>query len=243
MEKFNWEKSIEKYDSEKAKKNKLPLYYDYYNITKDFKNVYEPAEDTFLLIDSILNDIDNGELSKQNIVSIELGIGNCLVSCCFLGKVKEKGINIEKHFCIDINKDAIELGKRLINNYNLSENVIFLESDLFESINTQNKFDVVIFNPPYVTTDEDEYKKGLINKDIYASWAGGKKGSETIFKFANQIKDFIKPDGVIYLLLSKENEYESIIEKITSLCGFDCEILMKRKAINEKLGVFKFYKK
>ena len=143
MEKFNWEQTIEKFDSDKAKKNKLPIYYDYYDITKDFKNVYEPAEDTFLLIDSILNDIDNEGLQKQNIVSIELGIGNCLVSCCFLGKVKEKGIKIEKHFCIDINKDAIELGKRLIDNYKLSENVIFLESDLFESIDKQNKFDVI----------------------------------------------------------------------------------------------------
>ena len=247
---FSWEKCESVYDNLESKKKSLPIFYNFYNISNDFQNVYEPAEDTFLLIDSIFNDINylknnNYFVKNKEINSIEIGCGNGLISCCYLNLIKELNIKINSHYCIDINKDAVNLTKKLINNYNLNNNTYFIESDLFNNNLLINKlFNIIIFNPPYVTTDENEYKNALKNKDIYASWAGGKNGSETIYKFIEQIKNHINlENGIIYLLLSKENEYENIIKKIYDELGFDFDLLMKRKAINEKLAVFKFYNK
>ena len=192
-----------------------------------------------------MNDLIN-EKEKNKflnpIKSIEIGCGNGLVSCCYLDIIKKENITLEKHFCIDINKDALNLTEKLIKNYNLNNNVYFIESDLFSNFKNNEKFDIIIFNPPYVTTDDDEYKRALEKKDIYASWAGGKKGSETIFKFISQLKNFIKEDSIIYLLLSKENEFFKIIDDINNCINFQFEILMKKKATNEKLAVFKFFK-
>ena len=238
-EKFSWENSKSKYENNNKKS--LPIFYDFYDLSNDFKNVYEPAEDTFLLIDSITNDLDKNKLFNP-IKSIEIGCGNGLVSCCYLDILKKENFKLEKHFCIDINKDALNLTEKLIKNYNLNNNVFFIESDLFSNFKNNEKFDIIIFNPPYVTTDDDEYKRSLEKKDIYASWAGGKKGSETIFKFISQLKNFIKEDSIIYLLLSKENEYLKIIDDINNCINFQFEILMKIKATNEKLAVFKFFK-
>ncbi len=242
-EKFSWENSKSKYENNNKKS--LPIFYDFYDLSNDFKNVYEPAEDTFLLIDSIMNDLIN-EKEKNKflnpIKSIEIGCGNGLVSCCYLDILKQENFQLEKHFCIDINKDALNLTEKLIKNYNLNDKVYFIESDLFSNFKNNEKFDIIIFNPPYVTTDDDEYKRALEKKDIYASWAGGKKGSETIFKFISQLKDFIKDDSIIYLLLSKENEFFKIIDDINNCINFQFEILMKIKATNEKLAVFKFFK-
>ena len=236
---FSWDNSQSKYENNNKKS--LPIFYDFYDLSNDFKNVYEPAEDTFLLIDSITNDLDKNKLFNP-IKSIEIGCGNGLVSCCYLDIIKKENITLEKHFCIDINKDALNLTEKLIKNYNLNNNVYFIESDLFSNFKNNEKFDIIIFNPPYVTTDDDEYKRALEKKDIYASWAGGKKGSETIFKFISQLKNFIKEDSIIYLLLSKENEYLKIIDDINNCINFQFEILMKKKATNEKLAVFKFFK-
>jgi release factor glutamine methyltransferase len=240
---FSWDNSQSKYENNNKKS--LPIFYDFYDLSNDFKNVYEPAEDTFLLIDSITNDLIN-EKEKNKLLnpikSIEIGCGNGLVSCCYLDILKKENFKLEKHFCIDINKDALNLTEKLIKNYNLNDKVYFIESDLFSNFKNNEKFDIIIFNPPYVTTDDDEYKRALEKKDIYASWAGGKKGSETIFKFISQLKDFIKDDSIIYLLLSKENEFFKIIDDINNCINFQFEILMKIKATNEKLAVFKFFK-
>ena len=89
-DKISWENMPEKYPIDTSKKS-LPEFYDFYNLSQDFLNVYEPSEDTFLLIDSLELELDN--LFSQNyfdqltkITSIELGCGNGLISCCFLSR-------------------------------------------------------------------------------------------------------------------------------------------------------------
>jgi len=53
-----------------------------------------------------------------------------------------------------------------------------LFSDLFSAFfKPRPLFDVIIFNPPYVPTDADEYARSLRDRDISASWAGGNNGS------------------------------------------------------------------
>ena len=237
---FNWENSPEKYPMDTSKKS-LPIFYDFYDLSKDFENVYEPAEDSFLLIDSLEQELENIKFDKnKKITSIELGCGNGLISCCYLSKLKELNIDIINHYCIDINKDAVNLTQKIIKNYNLDKNVNVLEGDLFNNFEKDKIFDIIIFNPPYVTTDSEEYDRALKEKNIYASWAGGKKGSETIIRFVKELKGHINENSIIFLLLSKENEYNIIINDIKNNYDLDCEILMRKQFKNERLCVFKF---
>ena len=244
---FSWENTQEKYPINTSKKS-LPIFYDFYDLSKDFLNVYEPSEDTFLLIDSLELEIENLFLNNyfknlEKITSIELGCGNGLVSCCFLSKLKSLNINKKvNHYCVDINKHAINLTKGLLTNYDLDKDTSFIESNLFDNIDKNEIFDIIIFNPPYVTTDKEEYERALKEKDIYAAWAGGNKGSETIHKFVKELNGKISDKGIIFLLLSKENDYNLIINNITTKYNMNFELLMRKQFKNEKLAVFKFYK-
>ena len=240
---FSWENDPEKYPINTSKKP-LPIFYDFYDLSKDFQNVYEPAEDSFLLIDSLEKDLEYINFDKnKKITSIELGCGSGLVSCCFLSKLKELNINKLNHYCVDINKDAVNLTQKLLKNYNLDVDVSVLEGDLFNNFDKDKFFDIIIFNPPYVTTDNEEYERALKEKDIFAAWAGGKKGSETINRFINDLKGHTNENSIIFLLLSKENDYENIIYNLKKLYNFECEILMRKQFKNERLCVLKFYKK
>ena len=247
LQNFSWENTKEKYPIDTSKKS-LPEFYDFYELSKDFLNVYEPSEDTFLLIDSIEIELENlFSLNYfntiENITSIELGCGNGLVSCCFLSKLKKLNTNKNiHHYCIDINKDAINLTKRILAKYNLDNNVTFIESNLFNNIDKKESFNIIIFNPPYVTTDKEEYERALKEKDIYAAWAGGNKGSETINKFVEELKGRISDKCIILLLLSKENDYNNIINNIKSKYRLNCELLIRKTFKNEKLAVFSFFK-
>ena len=243
---FSWENAIQKYSIDTSKKP-LPIFYDFYDLSKDFLNVYEPSDDTFLLIDAIEFELDNLNTQSyfnnlEKITSIELGCGNGLVSCCYLSKLKNLNINKQiNHYCIDINKDAINLTKNILSKYNFNNNTIIKESDLFNNIDKNKKFDIIIFNPPYVTTEGGEYTRALKEKDIYAAWAGGKKGSETINKFVQELNGRINNNTIIFLLLSKENDYNLIINNIKSKYNLNYELLMKKQFKNEKLAIFKFF--
>ena len=43
-------------------------------------------------------------------------------------------------------------------------------------MNLQQEFDVIIFNPPYVVTSEEELSEDQSKMSIEASWAGGEYG-------------------------------------------------------------------
>ena len=138
MIKISWENLIDKYKESDISAKKLPEFFNFYK-QKDFKEVYEPAEDTFLLTDVL-------ELEKEELINrklnntIELGCGSGFVSCFFLKMLN----NSTSHYCVDINESALELTKRLFAQYEINANV--MKSDLFENLGNIT-FDVILFNP------------------------------------------------------------------------------------------------
>jgi methylase of polypeptide subunit release factors len=128
-----------KYSEDQIVEKKLPQFYDYYEL-KDFDNVYEPAEDTFLLTD-VLGLEKECIRSMTDIVSIEIGVGSGYVSTYFVDKYSDC---IKKHICVDVNDDALKLTERIMSRMNLT-NVDVVKSNLFENIN--EKVDIIIFNP------------------------------------------------------------------------------------------------
>ena len=239
----NWDNFKDKYNESNLTNKKLPKAFDIFDIKNDFINVYEPAEDSFLLIDILELEIPIIVKSYENeIKSIEVGCGSGLVSYQFLNILKKNSDNKLKHYCIDINADAISLTNKLLKNTNMINDCILLESNLFEKVSFEF-FDIIIFNPPYVTTEKDELDQAQIFRDISASWAGGFQGSEIIFKFINQLESVISKKCLIYLLLSRENDYKNIIIQMKTKYNFECECLLRRKSKNESLGMFKFTRK
>lgn len=102
------------------------------------------------------------------------------------------------------------------------------------------KFDVITSNPPYIPTNEII----SLNKDVQNEPAlaldGGKDGLDYYRKIAKHAKEYLKPNGKIYLeigynqkqdvmeLLEKEDEYINI-KCIKDLAGNNRVIIAERK--------------
>lgn len=94
----------------------------------------------------------------------------------------------------DINPNAIECAKRNIE-LNDIRNMSVFYSNLFE--NVEGKFDLILFNPPYLPSDYlplNVYKEGGYLK---RSWDGGEDGRKLTDKFIEDVKDFLKHRGRI----------------------------------------------
>ncbi len=77
---------------------------------KDGQNVYEPAEDTYLLCDGILNDKEFlFELNPEIIVEVGSGSGCVIVFTTMLMNSLMKDGCIHKSFALDINPKALEM--------------------------------------------------------------------------------------------------------------------------------------
>jgi len=192
--------------------------YDDYSLNLP-KTCYLPSDDTFLLLDALKKEALN---NYKN--ALELGFGSGIISLYL-----SKKINMVD--CCDINEDVIDYFKNLVDKENLNINVI--KSNLFTNIN--KKYDVIVFNPPYVPSE----KINLKDKEAIAT-DGGKEGSEIIHQFLKNLNKFLKKEGVCYLLISSLNNPERIIKNIKK--EFSVKIINKKKLFFEELLILKILK-
>lgn len=194
----------------------------------DFEHVYEPSEDSFLLIDALEKDLVYVK-AKNPTFCLEVGSGSGVIIGAF-------GMAFPYTICMstDINFKACIMTKQTA-----SFNNVILDSVNMDlaSLFIDKKFDVIIFNPPYVVTATEECR---VN-DISASWAGGVKGREVTDRLLHMIPKKLADHGVLYLLLIEDNIPVEVTQ-IMSMYGFKSETVLRRRVRNEQQLVLKFYK-
>ena len=168
--------------------------------------IYEPAEDSYLMSEVLKQRIKNPDLS-----CLEIGVGSGIQ----LQTLKKIGVKYIKG--VDINKKAVMHCRKL--------GFDCLPSDLFSSIKENEKFDFIIFNPPYLPKDKRE------PKDSQKATTGGKLGSIIINKFLQQAKSHLKPEGKILLLTSS-------LTKGIKWLDYKKKLISKKKIFMEELYVW-----
>lgn len=175
--------------------------------------MYNPSEDSFLLsetLKSYLKDKVNNKNKSIKILDMGSGRGIQAETCLNLG--------FKNIICADVDEEAVKFLKQ--------KNFRAIKSNLFSKI--KGKFNLIIFNPPYLP--EDKYDK---EKDT----SGGKKGYETILKFLEQTKFHLEKNGEILLLFSSLSQPKIIINKAEEI-GYKLKFLASKKLFFEELYVY-----
>jgi release factor glutamine methyltransferase len=174
--------------------------------------VYEPKEDSALLAGNLR--IDKGDYV------LDMGCGSGIQAIVASRKAK-------KVLAVDINPRAIKTARENAETNN-AENIDYRISDLFEKIKENEKFDLIIFNPPYVPSDE---------KDMEArAWAGGILGRETIDRFIEDAPKHLTEKGRIQLLVSSVNDPHDIIRTLAKK-NLETKIIASEKLWFEELFI------
>ena len=170
--------------------------------------IYQPEEDSFLLSRVLENEVPKILIRNPNLTFLEVGSG----SGTQLVKAEQIGIKNGNIFACDINEKAVHLCE------NKGFNCIL--SNLFENIS--GKYDIIVFNPPYLPIDKQEPETSQL------ATTGGEYGSKIINKFLKQAKKHCKSTTKIFLItssLTKQVDFE----------GYKNEIVGKKKIFFEEL--------
>ena len=167
-------------------------------------SIYQPEEDSYLMQKILEEYIEDKEIKV-----LEIGVGSGI-------QLKTlKKLKIQNIFGVDINQEAVKHCKKL--GFNCKR------SNLFSKV--KEKYNLVIFNPPYLPEDKREPKE---SKTVTT---GGKNGSEIINKFLKEAKKYLTPEGKIFLLVS------SLTKKI-NFKGYKKKIIAKKKIFFEELFIY-----
>ncbi|XP_066516185.1 methyltransferase N6AMT1 [Hoplias malabaricus] len=197
-----------------------------------FSEVYEPAEDSFLLIDALEKDAD---LLKQSrpAVCLEVGSGSGVVSA-FLASITGPDA---LYLCTDLNPAAAQCTAETshCNRLHLQPVITDLTQCFLPRLN--GLVDILLFNPPYVVTPSEE----VGSHGIEASWAGGKRGREVMDRFFPIIPQLLSNQGMFYLVTVSDNNPDEIIALLKD-SGLRGTVRLSRQAGMERLSILRFSK-
>jgi release factor glutamine methyltransferase len=154
-------------------------------------DIYEPREDSYLLQKHV------AKYATGCVLDVGTGSGIQALTAI-------KNSNVRDVVAVDINTLAIAELNDKIKQQKLRK-IKAITSNLFENITT--KFDLIIFNPPYLPQDE-----GIVDPALY----GGKKGWEVSGEFLQQASEYLVPHGKILFLfstLTNKEKIEAIIQE------------------------------
>ena len=190
-----------------------------------YPEVYEPAEDTFQLIESV--EVKEGD----TVLEIGTGCGIVALECARIGA---------EVICSDLNPHAVKLAKRnyLTDKSSLKGSVEIRQGDLFSVLNKDERFDVIIFNPPYLPTQPEDRMGGTGWFDIATD--GGVDGLEITKRFINGLNKHLKKTGHAYFVFSSLSDRKKLDEYIFN-AGLKSEIILSRLFDDEQIDVYCIY--
>ncbi len=184
------------------------------------ENVYVPAEDSYLLADNL--EINDG----QSV--LEIGTGSGIVAM-YASRLTDS-ITVT-----DINSDACLLAERNFKDNGI-ENIEILFGNLFEPVENR-KFDVILFNTPYLPTEEDE----VIDDTINYAFDGGLNGRKVIDVFLDEVGNHLNDGGIVQMIQSSLSGNDETLERFDKL-GFIAEIKEKEHFFFEDITLINAYK-
>jgi release factor glutamine methyltransferase len=164
------------------------------------EQVYSPREDSFLLLESI----SKVPLAGKAVLDVGTGSGVIGLYCASCGALVT---------VTDVDETALMSTRKAAKSLGLSLKTI--RSDLFS--NVSGKFDLILFNPPYLPSDESQDR----------TVDGGHMGRDLADRFLASLPRHLKKDGAAHLILSSLNNPEELLAKYSEFRF----AITKRKAL------------
>lgn len=154
------------------------------------EGVLIPRADTECLVEKLI------ELAKENGLKdiLDIGVGSGAISVSLAKYLKESRV-----FGIDISQKALEIAKINAKNNNVEENLTIKESNLLSIFkDTNQKFDIIVSNPPYIKTEVINTLHSQV-KDFEPVLAldGGEDGLMFYRKIVKDSINFLNPKAIL----------------------------------------------
>ena len=183
-------------------------------------NVYIPAEDSYLLADNLK--------IKPGQSVLEIGTGSGIVAM-YASRLTDKVT------ATDINFDACELARKNFEENGI-ENIEILFGNMFEPVKNR-KFDVILFNTPYLPTEDGE----VIESNLNYAFDGGLDGRKVIDLFLNEVGNHLNDGGIVQMIQSSLSGNDATLDRFDEM-GFIAEIAASEHFFFEDITLINAYK-
>lgn len=142
------EKQLEILEEKATKRanTKLPIQYiigeayfmgEFFKVTPD---VLIPRDETEILVTKAIEFVEKDEMKNV----LDIGTGSGCIACTIAHKTDATVLGV------DISSDALRVALDNVTRLGINNRAVFRKSDLFSKVREEEKFDMIISNPPYI---------------------------------------------------------------------------------------------
>lgn len=182
---------------------------------RDIETVYQPAEDSKLLADTVVDEVDSG----QRI--LDVGTGSGYVAARLREETGAEAVGV------DLNPDACKQAFR--------NGVPVVRGDMFEPFSDKS-FDIVVCNPPYLPTPPEREWDDWMERAL----SGGEDGRAMVDPFLDGVSRVLRDGGEAYLLISTLTGPEEV-RSFAERQELESKIIAEESHPFEKLLVVRFW--
>ena len=184
-----------------------------FKVTSD---VLSPRMETEELVYKVIDYIRKNNLT--NIKILDLCTGSGIIGITLKKELEEFDVKI---LASDISSRALTVAKE--NASSLEADISFVESDLFSNI--QDKFDIIVSNPPYIAHDEKKtIKENVLNYDPHLALFAGEEGMYFYRNIIEKSRSYLNEKGIMFfeigydqkekiITLGENNKFETVVYK------------------------------
>lgn len=174
------------------------------------KNVLIPRQDTEILVEEVIKIAKR--INAKKILDLCTGSGAIAVSLA-------KYLPQTEITAIDISNDALKIAKKNAVSNNVENQITFISSDMFTNLN-EEKFDIIVSNPPYIKTNIIKKLDIQVKNEPYIALDGGKDGLDFYKKIINESYQYLKYNGYLCLEIGFDQKFD-VIELIENAEKFE----------------------
>ena len=175
------------------------------------KNVLIPRQDTEILVEEVIKIAK--KINARKVLDLCTGSGAIAVSLA-------KYLPQAEITAIDISNDALKIAKKNAISNNVQNKITFISSDMFTNL-SEEKFDIIVSNPPYIKTNVIKNLDIQVQNEPYIALDGGKDGLDFYKKIINESYQYLKYNGYLCLEIGFDQKIDVIelIENTESFTG------------------------
>ena len=151
------------------------------------EDVLIPRPDTEILVEEVIKIAR--KINAKKILDMCTGSGVIAVS---LAKYLD---NVEIT-AVDISEKSLDVAKTNAKNNEIENKITFIESNLFENI-VNEKYDIIVSNPPYIRKDVIKTLTKEVQKEPKIALDGGYDGLDFYRKITHQSEEYLKFNGYL----------------------------------------------
>lgn len=174
------------------------------------KNVLIPRQDTEILVEEVIKIAKR--INAKKILDLCTGSGAIAVSLA-------KYLPQTEITAIDISNDALKIAKKNAVSNNVENQITFISSDMFTNLN-EEKFDIIVSNPPYIKTNVIKELDIQVKNEPYIALDGGEDGLDFYKKIINESYQYLKCNGYLCLEIGFDQKFD-VIELIENAEKFE----------------------